>query len=50
MTMWAGRQAGDVAIHRFDAARGSSTEFEPHLSADGLDALLTASLRCRPIW
>lgn len=42
VTMWARRQASEIAIHRFDAerARGIPTRFEPAFAADMLDELL----------
>lgn len=43
LTMWARRQASEIAIHRFDAehARGIPTHFEPEFAADMLDELLS---------
>jgi uncharacterized protein (TIGR03083 family) len=43
LTMWARRQAGEVAIHRFDAetSRGITSHFDPQFSADMIDELLT---------
>jgi len=42
LTMWARRQASEIAIHRFDAqhARGISTSFDPQFAEDMLDELL----------
>jgi uncharacterized protein (TIGR03083 family) len=42
LTMWARRQAAEVAIHRFDAesARGLTSDYAPQFSADMLDELL----------
>ena len=42
VTMWARRQASEIAIHRFDAedARGIPSAFEPAFAADMLDELL----------
>ena len=51
LTMWARRQASEIAIHRFDAerARGIDTHFEPHFAADMLDELLSGfTPRTRP--
>ncbi|MGK2947569.1 MAG: maleylpyruvate isomerase family mycothiol-dependent enzyme [Acidimicrobiales bacterium] len=43
VSMWARRQASEIAIHRFDAeaARGISSTFEPEFAADMLDELLS---------
>ncbi len=43
VTMWARRQASEIAIHRFDAevARGIPSTFEPEFAADMLDELLS---------
>ncbi|MFT5201406.1 MAG: hypothetical protein ACI9C1_000781 [Candidatus Aldehydirespiratoraceae bacterium] len=43
LTMWARRQAAELAIHRFDAetSRGITSHFAPQFSADMLDELLT---------
>ena len=43
LSMWARRQASEIAIHRFDAeqARGLATHFEPDFAADMLDELLS---------
>ncbi len=43
LTMWARRQASEIAIHRFDAeqARGITSEFEPRFAGDMLDELLS---------
>ncbi|MGH1505990.1 MAG: maleylpyruvate isomerase family mycothiol-dependent enzyme [Acidimicrobiales bacterium] len=42
LTMWARRQASEIAIHRFDAqqARGTKAHFAPHFATDMLDELL----------
>ena len=42
VTMWARRQASEIAIHRFDAehARGIPSYFDPEFAADMLDELL----------
>ncbi len=42
LTMWARRQASEIAIHRFDAqsAHGLPSHFDPHFAADMLDELL----------
>ena len=42
LTMWARRQASEIAIHRFDAddARGVPSHFEPDFAADMLDELV----------
>ncbi len=42
LTMWARRQASELAIHRFDAekTRGTTTCFDPQFAADMLDELL----------
>ncbi|BAN00968.1 maleylpyruvate isomerase family mycothiol-dependent enzyme [Ilumatobacter coccineus] len=42
LTMWARRQASEIAIHRFDAqqARGITAHFAPHFATDMLDELL----------
>ena len=42
LTMWARRQASEIAIHRFDAeqARGITSHFDAHFAADMLDELL----------
>ena len=42
LTMWARRQASEIAIHRFDAeqARGIATHFDPQFAADMLDELM----------
>jgi len=43
LTMWARRQASEIAIHRFDAeqARGITSQFDPHFATDMLDELLS---------
>jgi uncharacterized protein (TIGR03083 family) len=43
VTMWARRQASEIAIHRFDAeqARGVPSHFEPEFASDMLDELLS---------
>lgn len=43
VTMWARRQASEIAIHRFDAevARGIESHYEPAFAADMLDELLS---------
>lgn len=43
LTMWARRQASEIAVHRFDAqqARGLSSHFDPHFAADMTDELLS---------
>lgn len=43
VTMWARRQASEIAIHRFDAenARGIPSTFPPEFAADMLDELLS---------
>lgn len=43
VTMWARRQASEIAIHRFDAedTRGIPSHFEPEFAADMLDELLS---------
>ncbi len=43
LTMWARRQASEIAVHRFDAeqARGIASDFERHFAADMLDELLS---------
>ena len=43
LTMWARRQASEIAIHRFDAqsARGLSSHFDPPFATDMLDELLS---------
>ncbi len=51
VTMWARRQASEIAIHRFDAenARGVPSYFEPEFAADMLDELLSGfAVRPRP--
>ncbi|MGK0275977.1 MAG: hypothetical protein ACI9N0_002364 [Ilumatobacter sp.] len=42
LTMWARRQASEIAIHRFDAqsARGLSSHFDPIFAGDMLEELL----------
>jgi uncharacterized protein (TIGR03083 family) len=52
LTMWARRQASEIAIHRFDAeqARGITSHFTPHFATDMLDELLTGfAPRPRPL-
>jgi len=43
LTMWARRQASEIAIHRFDAetARRTTSHFDPWFAADMLDELLS---------
>ncbi len=43
LTMWARRQASEIAVHRFDAeaSRGIESHFEPQFAADMLDELLS---------
>jgi uncharacterized protein (TIGR03083 family) len=43
LTMWARRQASEIAIHRFDAesARGVASRFDPRFASDMLDELLS---------
>lgn len=43
LTMWARRQASEIAIHRFDAevSRGIASHYEPPFAADMLDELLS---------
>lgn len=43
LTMWARRQASEIACHRFDAevARNIATEYDPQFAADILDELLS---------
>jgi len=43
LTMWARRQASEIAIHRFDAeqARGITSHFDPQFANDMLDELLS---------
>lgn len=43
LTMWARRQASEIAIHRFDAerARGITSHFDPEFAGDMLDELLS---------
>lgn len=43
LTMWARRQASEIAIHRFDAesAQGVASHYDPLFAADMLDELLT---------
>ena len=42
LSMWARRQASEIAIHRFDAelGRGTTTHFDPHFATDMLDELM----------
>jgi uncharacterized protein (TIGR03083 family) len=42
LTMWARRQASEIAIHRFDAeqARGITSHFDPQFATDMLDELM----------
>lgn len=52
LTMWARRQASEIAIHRFDAeqARGITSHFASHFSTDMLDELLCGfAPRPRPL-
>lgn len=52
LTMWARRQASEIAIHRFDAeqARGITSHFDPHFARDMLDELLVGfTPRHRPL-
>ena len=52
LTMWARRQASEIAIHRFDAeqARGITSHFDPHFANDMLDELLSGfAPRPRPL-
>jgi uncharacterized protein (TIGR03083 family) len=52
LTMWARRQASEIAIHRFDAeqARDITSHFDPLFAADMLDELLFGfAPRPRPI-
>ena len=52
LTMWARRQASEIAIHRFDAeqARGITSHFAPHFATDMLDELLSGfAPRPRPL-
>jgi uncharacterized protein (TIGR03083 family) len=43
LTMWARRQASEIAIHRFDAerSRGIASRYEPRFATDMLDELLS---------
>lgn len=43
LTMWARRQASELAIHRFDAekTRGATSHFDPQFATDMLDELLS---------
>lgn len=43
LTMWARRQASEIAVHRFDAehAQGIESQFAPAFASDMLDELLT---------
>jgi uncharacterized protein (TIGR03083 family) len=43
LTMWARRQASEIAIHRFDAevSRGITSRFDPNFATDMLDELLS---------
>jgi len=43
LTMWARRQASEIAIHRFDAeiSRGVTSKFDPQFATDMLDELLS---------
>ena len=43
LTMWARRQASEIAIHRFDAelARETPSHFDPHFATDMLDELMS---------
>ena len=53
LSMWARRQASEIAIHRFDAeqARGITSHFDPAFAADMLDELLCGFVPrpCRPL-
>ena len=52
LTMWARRQASEIAIHRFDAeqARGITSHFDPQFATDMLDELLSGfAPRPRPL-
>ena len=52
LTMWARRQASEIAIHRFDAeqARGITSHFDPQFATDMLDELMCGfAPRPRPI-
>ena len=43
LSMWARRQASEIAIHRFDAelARGITSQFDPQFATDMLDELVS---------
>jgi uncharacterized protein (TIGR03083 family) len=43
LTMWARRQASEIAIHRFDAeiSRGIASHYDPRFAAEMLDELLS---------
>lgn len=47
LTMWARRQASEIAIHRFDAelSRDIPSHFDPHFATDMLDELMSG---CTP--
>lgn len=52
LTMWARRQASEIAIHRFDAeqAQGITSRFDPQFATDMLDELLSGfAPRPRPL-
>ncbi len=52
LTMWARRQASEIAIHRFDAeqARGITSHFDAQFATDMLDELLSGfAARPRPL-
>jgi len=52
LTMWARRQASEIAIHRFDAeqARGITSHFDPQFATDMLDELMCGfAPRPRPL-
>jgi uncharacterized protein (TIGR03083 family) len=52
LTMWARRQASEIAIHRFDAemSRGVKSQFDPKFATDMLDELLCGfAPRPRPL-
>lgn len=47
LTMWARRQASEIAIHRYDAehARGLATSYAPAFAGDMIDELLVGFVR-----
>ncbi|MBV1892444.1 MAG: maleylpyruvate isomerase N-terminal domain-containing protein [Ilumatobacteraceae bacterium] len=51
LSMWARRQASEIAVHRVDAeeSRGIPSQFEPRFAGDMLDELLSAFVPRRPI-